>query len=98
MRKPVRATGVPWYIRQDYPRILGIMEDRDLLPPTYDQWRKRADIAKREIERLGGVAIEVTLDPETFSAWRAARGLHIDARARSLYVSEETYRHVRVTH
>lgn len=98
MRHPVRAAGIPWYVRQDYPRILTIMEDRDLLPTTYDQWRKKADIAKREIERMGGIAIEATIDPDSFPAWCAARGLNINAHARGLYASEEAYRRVRATH
>ena len=74
------------------------MTDADQLPPNYDQWRKKADGLKRQIERSGQVAVEATIDPETFPAWCAARGLDVDAKARMQFANEEAYRRLGQTH
>lgn len=96
--QPIRASGIPWYMRQDYPRILHIMADVEVLPPTYEAWRKRADQIKREITKQGGIAVEAIIDPATLPAWCAARGLNVDANARSQFASEWAFRHHGNTH
>ncbi len=37
------VVGVPWYTRQNYRRILEIMEDAHLLPSTFDKWLHAAE-------------------------------------------------------
>lgn len=96
--KPVRATGIAWYFRQDYARILEIMEDAHLLPPTYDAWRQKAERAEREAKAAGVIIIRAEIDPQEFPGWCAARGLHVDAEARSRFASEVAYRKVSQTH
>jgi hypothetical protein len=41
-----------------------------------------------QLKRDGITAERVLLDPDSFSAWCAARSLPLDAQARSQYVSE----------
>lgn len=94
-RLPIRATGIPWYYRQDYPRILEIMVDAADLPRTYDQWRQRAEKLQREIERLGGVAVPAVIDPGTFPDWCRARGLNIDAEGREAFAVDAAYQKAR---
>ncbi len=96
--RPVRAIGIPWYGRQDYRRILEIMADRDVLPPTYDSWRQKADALERDLKRQGVVTVHAVIDPETFPEWCAARGLHVDAQARGEFANAEAYRSVGKTH
>lgn len=94
----IRATGIPWYEREDYRRVLEVMADADLLPPTYEKWRYKADRLERDIQRLGGIAIRAQIDPDAFVRWCAARGLNVDADARSQFASEAAYQAVRTTH
>ncbi len=96
--QPIRATGIPWYFRQDYARILEIMEDAHLLPPTYDMWRKKAEGLERDMKSKGMVVVRAEVDPQEFPRWCAARGLHVDADARSRFASEVAYRQVSQTH
>lgn len=87
----VRATGIAWYYRQDYARILDIMIDAADLPRTYDQWRQRAEKLQREIERAGGIAVPAIIDPDTFPDWCRARGLNVDAEGRQAFASDAAY-------
>lgn len=94
----VRATGIPWYFRQDYPRILAIMDDADALPPRYDIWLKKAEAFERNIQRGGGIAVRAIVDPQQFPVWCAARGLNVGRHARNVFAREEALRIVGQTH
>ena len=97
-KQPVRAVGIGWYYRQDYRRILEIMEDADKLPATYDQWLKSAETGERELKRAGHIVVRAVIEPEEFLAWCRARGLNVDAKARMQWGSEVAHRQVKNTH
>ena len=80
--------GVTWHRREDYPRVLTVMQDAHTLPATYDQWLKRAHEAIALVEREGATAVRVELDPDKFVAWCRLRGLNIDAKSRNLFGSD----------
>jgi len=90
----VQVTGIAWYTRQTYARCLEIMEDRDVLPATYDQWRKKADAGVKHFEGRGIRVIRAEIDPEQFVAWCAARQMKIDAKARMDFAAEMAARAV----
>ncbi|MAM95707.1 hypothetical protein [Parvibaculum sp.] len=96
--QPVRAAGMAWYTRQDYPRILEIMEDAEKLPPTYFAWSKAAERGKRDLERKGHIVITAIIDPDEFPVWCRARGLNIDAKARIQFANETAYAAINKTH
>lgn len=91
----VSAFGLGWYEREDYPRILEIMEDAHLLPRTYDAWRKSAETGEREQKRKGVVVIRVVIKAEEFLAWCRARGLNVDKNARMRFGNEAVLRAVK---
>jgi hypothetical protein len=84
----VRSVGVPWYRREDYPRILAIMEDAAALAPSYDGWLVAAQNNEAEARRAGIVVVRVALDPETFTRWCADRGSAPTRAARVEFVNE----------
>jgi hypothetical protein len=90
----LQATGIPWYRPQDYSRILAIMEDAHLLPPTYEIWREKAERLERDIKRSGQVVVRAVIDPEEFLVFCAARHLHVDAKARVAFANQATLRAV----
>lgn len=90
----VFVVGIAWYKAKDYTSILEIMEDSDVLPSSYKEWRKKADGLIRQIEATGRSAVRATIDPEQFPAWCAARGLNVDANARTAFANEEAYRQI----
>ncbi len=87
MKKP-DAVGLAWYKREDYGRILKIMEDADTLPATYDRWLKAAETGERELTSKGHVVVRAIIDPDEFVAWCAGHDLKVDSKARQAFAAE----------
>lgn len=83
-----RVVGLVWYTRENYPRILDVMEDRDVLPDTFDDWQHRAEEGRKKLFSQGFAVLKVQLDADEFVAWCRARALHVDASSRSAYANE----------
>ena len=71
----LRAVGVVWYREADWPRLRAQFADADKLPDTYPEWLASAEALLAQLRRDRIPAESVPLDPDTFSAWCAARGL-----------------------
>lgn len=88
----VQITGIAWYRKDDYPQILRIMADADVLPPSHRDWQKKAERLESEIAAKGVRVVRAIIDPQTFPGWCAARGLNVDAKARMEFANMEAYR------
>jgi hypothetical protein len=83
-----RRIWLPWYSREDYPRIRDMMIDRHNLAPTYDAWLAAAE-NNENVGRQAGLQISRTMiEPETFAKWCREKGLEPDSAARIKYVAE----------
>jgi predicted aconitase len=89
----VSAIGVPWYTRQNYARILQVMEDAHLLPKTYDRWLSAAEQVLQRAKSSGAVPVKAYIDPETFPSWCQERGLKADANARMQFANSTARAH-----
>ena len=98
MTQTVKAVGIPWYYRQEYRRILDIMEDADKLPATYDRWIKSAETVERDLKSKGHIVVRAIINPDEFAAWCRSRGLNINANARMQWGNEAAMRHVKGSH
>jgi hypothetical protein len=94
MSQQIRSLGIGWYSREDYPRILQIMEDAHVLPPTYEVWCEKAEGLESRAKALGASVVRAIIEPEEFVAWCASRGMKVDAKARTAFGSEFSYRSV----
>ena len=47
------VTALPWYARGDYPALLRLFSDPDMLPATYDSWLKRAERTENQLQKAG---------------------------------------------
>lgn len=74
------------------------MADADVLPPTFEKWFYRAEQLRGRLKKQGMVVEKVEIDPETFPAWCAARGLNVDAEARNAFANEAVAAKHRATH
>lgn len=72
-----------WYKEEDYPKLLALFDDAELLPQTYHHWLSRAEEKKAEVEAGGDQVIKVFIDPITFPEWCDKRNIPKDANARS---------------
>lgn len=95
---PIRATGIPWYRKEDYPRVLRMMIDAHVLPRTYRDWLQRAENVERAIQSHGQIAVRAVLDLDEFPGWCAAHGLNVDAKGRGQYAAWVAHRQVKETH
>lgn len=82
-----RAVGIPWYEAEDYPRVLAVMEDADRLPGTHASWKAQAEQIEDQLRRRGHLVVRAHLRPDDFVTWCAARGLHVNAQARTRFAS-----------
>ncbi|QRM30109.1 hypothetical protein [Microvirga sp. VF16] len=83
-----RRIGLPWYRREDYPRIRDMMADRHNLAPTYNAWLAAAQ-NNEDVGRQAGLRIaRIIIEPDSFAKWCAERGVEPGSAARMDYVSE----------
>jgi hypothetical protein len=83
-----RKAGLPWYEREDYTRILALVEDPHVLAPVYDQWLAAARNNEQEAERAGVTVVRVPIKSEVFALWCQEQGIAPDSRARMRFVNE----------
>jgi hypothetical protein len=92
MQGQVKAVGIGWYARQDYQRILDVMEDSDKLPTNYDRWVRSAETGERQLSKQGIKVVRAWIAPDQFVAWCKAQGLRCNAEARMRWGSEFAFR------
>ena len=84
----ISVVGIAWYRQEDYERLLSLFVDSNKLASTYEEWLKQAERLTDQLRRTGQAFQKVYIDPDTFPAWCAARGLNIDAKARIRFANE----------
>jgi len=84
----VSVVGIAWYKREDYETLKRLFTDGENLPTTYDDWLNRAESLLNQLRRNGQAFRKVYIDPNKFPGWCAARGLDIDAKARTRFSAE----------
>ncbi|MBM1171721.1 hypothetical protein [Microvirga arabica] len=88
--EPARRIGLPWYRREDYPRIREMMADRHNLAPTYESWLAAAE-NNEEVGRQAGLHVSrILIEPEAFARWCAKKNVEPDSAARRDYVAEKS--------
>jgi hypothetical protein len=87
---PGRRIGLPWYNREDYPRIREMMSDRHNLAPTFDAWLSAAENNESVGREAGLQILRITIEPEAFARWCAEKDLDPGSAARMEYVAERT--------
>ncbi|MGO4526439.1 hypothetical protein AB4097_16430 [Microvirga sp. 2MCAF35] len=85
---PPRRIGLPWYSREDYPRIRAMMIDPHNLASTYEVWLASAE-NNESVGRQAGLRVErIMIEPAAFATWCGEQGLVPDGRARTAYTAE----------
>ena len=82
------VVALPWYARGDYPALLQLFSDSDLLPATYDGWLKRAQVVERQFQKAGFGVAKIRIRPAPFAAWCKERNVSPDQAARLTFVNE----------
>lgn len=89
---PKIVLGLSWFKREDYERVLAIMEDSHVLPADFDEWEKRAKAQEASGKAKGVTVRRVIVDPEKFIAWCASKRIALNAQARGKFAAEGAMR------
>jgi len=91
MRKhtPDRAVvvGLAWFDRKQWQHLTKVVEDRNELDDTYEQWQQSALDAVRMMEGQGQKVEKVHIEVESLVAWCKAKGLPVNGKSRAQYVT-----------
>lgn len=88
-RNPVPAgsqVGFAWFTREQWQRLTEVVDDRNELDDTFEQWERNALTTLHDLESRGHSVRKVLVDVETLVAWCRVRGRRIDGTARADYV------------
>jgi hypothetical protein len=91
----IAAAGISWFNEKDYARILQIMVDAHVLPPTYAAWREKAESTERTAKARGLRVFRAIIDPDQFLVWCAREGLDVDAKARTAFATDYAMRQIK---
>lgn len=78
--------GFAWFTREQWQRLTEVVDDRNELDDTFEQWERNALAALYQLESRGHSVRLGLVDVETFVAWCRGRGRRIDGAARADYV------------
>lgn len=80
-----RCVGIPWYTRATYADSVAAMEDRSLLPESYDRWLRAAERVAAHAYDQGLRPIRAYIDAAHFAEWCRDHGLRPDRAGRKAF-------------
>lgn len=83
------AIGVAWYRPEQWPRLLAISADRDMLEGSYDEWLMNVTQTLETMKSKGLNPVKVDVDTEELLGWCRSRDLPVDSKARAGFVTEK---------
>jgi hypothetical protein len=95
MSEVKRIIGMPWYTREDHPRILKIMVDADELHDSFDEFLVAAELGERDLQRQGHTVVRAIIKPDDFLVRCREKGLQLDAYARSEFAAVIAVRQIK---
>jgi hypothetical protein len=78
--------GFAWFTREQWLRLTEVVDDRNELDDTFEQWERNALATLYKLESQGHSVRKVMVDVEAFVAWCGGHGRRIDSAARVDYV------------
>ena len=77
-----------YYRKKDWKKFLELIDDRESMHDTWKEWHKSYLIAKRSLTSKGLVVNDFVVDLNELKKYCSNRGLKIDGKARSQFVSD----------
>jgi len=85
--KPLPIVGVYWIDDADYPVVLKIFDDGNMLPRSWKKWLKIAEEMEKGLKAYGHIVERVRIDPATFPNWCASHGTTPGRQGRKMFVA-----------
>jgi len=86
-----KVVGICWYQAEHFLQLRAMFEDGDSLHETYGEWLSAAELGRKRLESGGAKVVCVDLDPDVFPKWCRAKGMKLDAQARTAYANWMAY-------
>ncbi len=84
----INVVGIAWYKDEAaYRGALDIFTDSENMPASFEDWKALVEKELEIIKDSGNIAIRADIDPDTFTAWCASRGLEANSRGRIAFVN-----------
>ena len=77
-----------YYRKKDWKKLLSIIDDRDSMHDTWEEWNKSYLEAKRSLTSKGMIVNDYVVDLNKLKEYCTSRGLKINGKARSQFVSK----------
>lgn len=84
----IAIIGIAWFKREDYAALKRLSSDGNTFAATYDDWLQSAEQLIEKFRTDGQAFQKVYIDPNTFPAWCATRGLEVNSQARIRFANE----------
>ena len=84
MLKPVNLA---FYNKKDWKNFLNLIDDRDSMHATWKEWNKAYLKTKETLLSQGFLVREIVVDLDELQNYCLMRGIKIDGKARSQFVS-----------
>ena len=87
MEDEAQIIGLCWFQPEQWSRLVDISDDRAELDSSYEEWRKNASSAIREIESTGNKVKKVNINLEELLLWCNEKGVLVNGQSRSEYAA-----------
>jgi hypothetical protein len=79
--------GLAWFTRDQWLHLTQVVDNRNELDDTFEQWERNALAALYKLESQGHPVRKVMVDVETYLKWCRGRGHRVDGASRAEYVT-----------
>ncbi len=81
------VVGFAWFDRAQWQRLTEVVDDRNELDDTFEDWERGALDAVRSLERRGQRVEKVPITVDALVSWCKAKGFPVNGASRAQYVS-----------
>ena len=85
----IEGVKMAYYEKKDWPRFLGMADDREILEDTWEEWHEEYKKGVEGFKSIGMTVIKVPIDLDELDRYCKKQGLKNDAAARSQYAVEK---------
>ena len=82
------VVGLAWFDRKQWQRLTEVVEDRNELDASFEQWKQGALKAVRMIESEGQTVEKVHVEVESLVSWCKEKGSPVNGESRAEYVTQ----------
>ncbi|ACN13843.1 hypothetical protein HRM2_07290 [Desulforapulum autotrophicum HRM2] len=88
-RKGTMISGLAWYRKSQWDKLLEVSEDSDKLEETFEEWLQGAEEFVKNFDTPGVVIKKIDIDVKELIIWCASKNISVNSASRSLYTAQK---------